>query len=192
MGRPKMLLPWGKTTVLGHLIQQWRASDARQVTVISADGDAAIFAELDRLGFPLEQRIFNPDPDRGMFSSIQCAARWTAWHAELTSWILVLGDQPHLRDETLRKLLVFAGENSEVVCQPVYKIHRRHPVVIPKNIFRELGHSSAKDLKEFLASYASAAFETDDPGLELDIDEPADYEKARSCFDRNNCATKSP
>src|SRR5438874_1514761 len=25
MGRPKMLLPWGNTTVLGHLVAQWQA-----------------------------------------------------------------------------------------------------------------------------------------------------------------------
>ena len=24
MGKPKLVLPWGKTSVLGHLIEQWK------------------------------------------------------------------------------------------------------------------------------------------------------------------------
>ena len=28
MGRPKLLLPWGDTSVIGHLIRQWQALGA--------------------------------------------------------------------------------------------------------------------------------------------------------------------
>ncbi len=76
MGRPKLLLPWGGTSVLGHLIRQWRALDAKQIAVVCARDDGAMQAELDRLGFAEENRICNPAPERGMFSSIQCAAQW--------------------------------------------------------------------------------------------------------------------
>jgi len=79
MGRPKMLLPWGETTVLGCLVAQWQQTGARQITVVVAANDSGITNELDRIGFPREQRITNPDPARGMFSSIQAAARWHGW-----------------------------------------------------------------------------------------------------------------
>ena len=84
MGRPKMLLPWGETSVLGHLISQWQALGARQVAVVGALDDSGIASELDRLGFPSQRRIFNPSPEDGMFSSIQCAAQWTGWEPMLT------------------------------------------------------------------------------------------------------------
>ena len=42
--------------------------------------------ELDRLGFPPGNRIPNPDPQRGMFSSIQCAAAWGGWDPALNCW----------------------------------------------------------------------------------------------------------
>ena len=42
MGRPKLLLPWGETSVLGHLIKQWQALGARQIAVVCAPGDQAI------------------------------------------------------------------------------------------------------------------------------------------------------
>jgi len=52
MGKPKMLLPWGGTTVLGHLIVQWKALRAGQIAVVLATGDQPVSAQLDRLDFP--------------------------------------------------------------------------------------------------------------------------------------------
>src|ERR1035438_4891955 len=90
MGRPKLLLPWGKTSVLGHLIAQWQALGAKQIAVVCAAADQAVFVELERLGFPATNRICNPAPDRGMFSSVQCAAQWEGWQPALTHWAIVL------------------------------------------------------------------------------------------------------
>src|SRR4051812_30477540 len=66
MGRPKMLLPWGTTTVLGHLIAQWQRIGAAQTVVVCAASDTAIKAELDRIDFAPLHRIVNPEPGRGM------------------------------------------------------------------------------------------------------------------------------
>src|SRR5437660_1384898 len=94
MGQPKMLLPWGKTTVLGHLIAQWQTAGAEQMAVVVAEGDQRIERELARLAFSEENCVRNPLPNRGMFSSIQCAARWAGWKPNLTHFAIVLGDQP--------------------------------------------------------------------------------------------------
>src|SRR2546430_7270194 len=71
MGKPKLLLPWGDTSVLGYLIGQWEALGAKQIAVVHGTGDKAIGSELDRLGFPVANRIANPQPGRGMFRFIQ-------------------------------------------------------------------------------------------------------------------------
>src|SRR4029077_11529899 len=94
--------------------------------------------------------IVNPQPERGMFSSILCAANWDGWKDGLTAWAIVLGDQPHLRPETLRALLAFHREHADAICQPVYDGHSRHPVLLPCRAFDELKDSRAKTLKEFL------------------------------------------
>src|SRR6266403_85663 len=96
MGRPKLLLPWGATSVLGHLLDQWQALKSEQIAVVCAADDLLVQAELDRLDFPASRRIVNNAPERGMFSSILCAAQWTGWRADLTHWAIVLGDQPHI------------------------------------------------------------------------------------------------
>lgn len=220
MGRPKLLLPWGETSVLGHLIRQWRALGAKQIAVVCAPGDRPIQAELDRLVFhelPLsrptaslsthrgkrsgrgarpgrfmvgehgvitkgttQDRIINPAPERGMFSSIQCAAEWPGWQAALTHWAFVLGDQPHLRPQTLRQVLDFSAAHPTKVCQPARCGHGRHPVLLPQTVFRQLAGSTAATLKEFLLgrSREVALCEVDDPGMEVDIDRPEDYDQA--------------
>ena len=181
MGQPKLLLPWGGTTVLGHLIEQWQELGANQIAVVCAPSDLVVRAELDRLGLPEANRIFNPAPARGMFSSIQCAAQWPGWQPALTHWAIVLGDQPHLQPQTLRRVLDFSAAQPAKLCQPAHRGHGRHPVLLPKPLFRQLADSTAATLKEFLAAQDRqvALCEVDNPGLELDIDRPEDYEAAR-------------
>jgi len=178
MGKPKMLLPWGKTSVIGHLLLQWQKVGAQQIGVVLAAGDVALEKELRRVGLTEESLIYNTAPEEGMFSSIQCAVRWPGWKGSLTHWVIVLGDQPQLRTETLSALLRLGAENPEKVCQLSRHGHPRHPVLLPAAEFARLGHSTHQNLKDFLQSMTSALEESDDAGLDLDMDWPEDYEKA--------------
>ncbi len=180
MGKPKLLLPWGRTSVLGHLIAQWRALRSRQIAVVCAPTNQSIQAELDRLGLPTHNRIVNPAPEQGMFSSIRCAAQWPGWQEVLTHWAIVLGDQPHLKGQTLRQVLDFSAAHPAKTCQPARRGHGRHPVLLPKAIFRRIANSTAATLKEFLAAKPRQVTlcELDDPALDLDIDRPEDYQNA--------------
>lgn len=185
MGRPKLLLPWGDTTVLGHQIRAWQQLGAGQIGAVCATGDEAIQAELDRLRFPQAHRILNLQPERGMFSSIRCAAQWSGWTPGLTHWAISLGDQPHVRLGTLRALLAFTAKHVTRVCQPRTLGHLRHPVILPKEVFLQLGQTTASTLKEFLQAIPEdvAPCDIEDPGLGFDIDTPADYERALAlCF----------
>src|SRR3989442_11142538 len=49
MGQPKLLLPWGNTSILGHLIAQWRGVGAEQIAVVTAARAEGIDQELRRL-----------------------------------------------------------------------------------------------------------------------------------------------
>jgi molybdenum cofactor cytidylyltransferase len=181
MGRPKLLLPWGNTSVIGHLLRQWNRLGARQMAVVCRADDKRLFEELNRLRFPARNRIANPMPERGMFSSIVCAAKWNGWDPALTAWAIVLGDQPHLRPESLRALLAFQRARTENICQPYCGGHGGHPVVLPRSSWVELGRSRAGTLKSFLkrSSAPVAVCAIDDAGLILDIDTPQDYARLR-------------
>lgn len=184
MGEPKLLLPWGKTSVLGHLLQQWKALQASQIGVVCAAGAQSIINELERLGFPAANRILNETPEAGMFSSIQCAASWRGWNPELTHWLITLGDQPHLRPDTLRALLEFGARNPDKICQPMRGERRKHPVLLPRRLFAELKETSAGDMKVFLVEHAGelSGFECGDPGLDFDMDTREDYERLQRTY----------
>ncbi len=181
MGRPKLLLPWGNTSVIGHLIGQWRALDARQITIVCRPGDKKLGAELDQLGFSRSDRIENPHPALGMFSSILCAANWTGWKREIAVRAMVLGDQPHLRFETLRTVIRFQAGHPAAICQPEFDGHACHPVLLPRPAFEELKQTQAKTLKGFLEQTTCQLVKCsmEDPGLSLDLDTPEDYKRMK-------------
>jgi molybdenum cofactor cytidylyltransferase len=179
MGRPKLLLPWQDSTVIGHIIHQWQDLDALQIAIVHRPKDASLLAELDRLNFPAQNRIENPAAESGMFSSVLCAANWPRWAGEVASWAIVLGDQPHLRLDTLRAATEFHFERPHAICQPLFDGHGRHPVFLPRQAFHELKTTHAQTLKDFLKLIARpiVQYPVDDPGLALDMDTPGDYKQ---------------
>jgi molybdenum cofactor cytidylyltransferase len=178
MGRPKLLLPWGRGSVIEHLIRQWQEVGAQQVTVVLAERGGPVAGELDRIEFPGDHRIFNPNHEAGMFSSIQCAAEWGTWQERLGHVVVVLGDQPHLRPATLKRLVECASGRPEEVCQPARLGKAYHPVMLPWLQFCRLAAAKTPDLSAFLKTCRVTRCEIDDPGLDLDLDTPVDYEAA--------------
>jgi molybdenum cofactor cytidylyltransferase len=184
MGRPKLLLPWNNTTVIGQIISQWRALGAAHIAVVMRENDFALAAELDALDFPKSACVVNPQPACGMFSSIVCAANWNGWKNEISHWAVALGDQPHLKTETLAALLEFTAQHPGAVCQPEFAGRERHPVVLPREFFLRLKNPREASLKVFLEHSAAPRRRcaVDDAGLALDLDTPEDWQRARRRF----------
>ena len=175
MGRPKLLLPWRSTTVLGHTLSMWRALGAVELAIVLVS-NSPLASELE----PGVTRITNPQPELGMFESIRCAARSQVWQPAITHFALILGDQPHVRSSTLQSLLEFTAMHPTEICQPSRHGRGRHPVILPRVVFTSLAQSNAQHLKDFMLSRgeAPARIEIDDHGLDLDLDTPEDYQRA--------------
>jgi len=184
MGRSKLMLRWRDTSVLGHIRKTWNDLGALQTCVVHSASDATILSELDRLDHPKGNRIPNPTPESGMFGSIQCAARWKGWNPDLSHWLITLGDQPQILWDTLKALIQHVYLRPESICQPSYDGRPKHPVFIPKALFLELAESEETDLKAFLEHRRSqvAFLASNDPGLDFDLDTPADYQEALRRF----------
>src|SRR5262245_55274402 len=167
MGRPKLLLSWNQTTVLGHLMELWSRLGADQLAVVCAAGDAAIWGELDRHRFPDELRIVNASPGQ-MLSSIRCAARWQKWKTSLTHWAIVLGDQPHVRFSTLQSIVDAASKHPDKIVQPCRRLRPRHPVLMPERFFKKLGSASVETLRQYLQMQSAQIelVQVDDVGLD--------------------------
>lgn len=180
MRQPKLLLPWGNTSIIGHLIRPWAELNTAQIAVVLADDNKALKDELDRLNFLKENRIINPNPDLGMFSSIQCAANWNGWNPSLTHFVITLGDQPQVKFKTLESLAQFSEQHADKISQPSLSSRPKHPVVLPKPFFASLAFSHHKTFAEFLAENLKdiALMDSNDSGLNLDLDTPEDYVRA--------------
>ena len=177
MGEPKLLLPWRDTTVIGWIIRQWQQLGAQQMAAVCRADDSPLHAELDRLQHPRADRIINPDPSRGMFSSIQCAANWNGWPPALTHFAIALGDQPQLATETLTAIIESATHSPSRICQPLHTGRAQHPILLPRVIFGELKNTAHHTMKEFLAARKDELnlVEINDSGVAMDIDTPEDY-----------------
>lgn len=184
MGKPKLLLPWKETTIIGHLIEQWNELGADQIAIVLSEKNVPLTSELDRLGFSSANRIINSKPGRGMFSSIQRAASSVTWGVSLTHFVITLGDQPHLKIETLRKLIEFSTGADEQICEPSLHGRPKHPVVLPRHRFEQLASTEVETLKEFLDLNRDnvALVEINDGGLSVDLDTPEDYQQALQRF----------
>lgn len=179
VGRPKLLLPWRNTTVVGSIISQWRELGAAQIAIVLRPEDPALIAELDSRGISRSDRVENPQSERGMFSSIVCAANWNGWRQEILNWAIVLGDQPHLQTETLGQLLAVCAKNPDAICQPALGGSKKHPVILPTRAFAGLKTTAAESLKEFLNLTDCPRIQCSvaDTGLSLDLDTPEDYKR---------------
>ncbi|MGZ8921325.1 MAG: nucleotidyltransferase family protein [Limisphaerales bacterium] len=184
MGSPKLLLPWGDQTVVAHIIATWRELGALHIAPVCRHDDEALAAELSHLDIPAADRILNSAPDAEMFSSIRCAAAWDDWNPEVTHFVIALGDQPQIRNETLSTLLLFANDHPHSICQPTFQDRPKHPVIIPARIFRDLVLSPATTLREFLESHTAhrCYLQTSDESLNVDLDTPQAYATARQRF----------
>ncbi len=191
-GRPKLLLPWGNTSILGHLVRTWNSLGAQQLVVVSRPADTGLEMELKSLAGASVEQVINPNADEGMFSSIRAAAQWHGWEPVISNWAIVLGDQPHLRPATLEALVQACENEPWQAHQPCRHGEPRHPVLLPGGLFRELaaGDLAALTLKDFLSAHPVALTELDDPGLDLDIDTVADYEAALRLADLNGLGNR--
>lgn len=187
MGRPKMLLPWGETTVIGSLLSQWSRIGVGHLAVVIRSGDEPLHAEIHRFSqaqgpdYCQVHVLENANPRAEMWSSIQCAAHSTVWPAHIVGVVIALGDQPHLSDALLSALLrahAVSSESSRIL-RPRFGERTGHPVVMPMTCFKSLSDERAEHLKSALESRrASWSFlDWEESALFEDLDTPEDYER---------------
>ena len=174
MGSPKALLEWEGQTFLDRWIAMFSEVCNPVVVVLGHDGDV-VRAGLRQTH--LARLTANPDPDRGMLSSLQCGLH--ALPDDAQGFLFTPVDQPAVALGTVARL-VEAARDGALVAVPCYGGRRGHPV-----------YCSAALIPEFLALPPSAQardvirahreqtryVDVDDPGIVTDVDYPADYQR---------------
>jgi len=181
MGAPKLCLPWKETTVLGHLLAQWREAGAEKILVVHPpEQDAPVVRELDRLGVLAGERTPTLAFERGMMGSVVTAACRAEQDPALSHLVIALGDQPHLRPETLRAFLHLCTDSPGKLVRVVHEGKPGHPLALPAGLFADLSTTSCATLRDFLGQQEIPVVDltTHDSGVLFDMDTPDDYTRS--------------
>ena len=179
MGKTKQVLRLGDKTVLGQTIAMVQHSAAWEIVLVLGACAVEIIPQL--AGFEGLKVIVNRSYDEGMASSLR--AGLSALHPKSDAALIVLGDQPFIRSETLDRL---AGAHRHVtgsMLTPTYKGTRGNPVLLDRSIFPEVmaleGDVGCRALFRDHPDDIEKV-EVEDPGILLDINNPDDYEQVRT------------
>lgn len=205
MGRPKLLLPFGEGTVLGATLAALAGGGARRIAVVARLGDRRLTGWLagpavEELGqrlsggraagageLPEIVTAFNPDPERGMLSSVLAgldALVGAGGALRPEAPLLVCpADLPALSPETVAAVLAALASSSAGtppgLAVPVHGGRRGHPLAIAPRLVPEIPElDPAVGLRQLLDRHPEEVVEVpvDDPGSVRDVDTPTDYE----------------
>lgn len=175
MGHPKLLLPFGAGTVVGSLVAALRAGGVTEIVLVTSPKDEALQAWAREAGLSV---TVNPDPDRGMLSSIQEGVAALAGREALL--LVSPADLPNLRPETVSLLRRRMAESGAPLAVPLFRGQRGHPLAIAPALVPEIPRLQS-NLKQLRDRHASKLLEVEveDPGVVQDVDTPEDYERLR-------------
>jgi molybdenum cofactor cytidylyltransferase len=97
--------------------------------------------------------------------------------------VIVLGDQPDIGTGVINRLIEAYRRKGKGIVVPIYAKKRGHPVVIDLKFRDEIAALNPEiGLRELLQKYPEATLEVRIPHAPvlMDIDSPADYQKALS------------
>jgi molybdenum cofactor cytidylyltransferase len=166
LGRPKQLLPFGDTTLLGHVVETARGCAFDQLVVAVGGAADEVREAVDLRGAEV---VVNDAYGDGCSSSI--AAALDVVRGDVL--VLMLGDQPGVTAETVRALLAGRGDAALAVCR--YDDGRGHPIAFGRAAFEDLANLHG-DKGVWKMLDRGPVTEVPVPGpVPLDVDTEADY-----------------
>jgi len=170
LGRPKQLLPYGDGVLLDAVLATARGCGFSQIVLaLGASGDD-VRRMVDTSGCDV---VDNRGYESGCSTSI--AAAIPALHPGTDVVVLLLGDQPGVRSETVRLLLSGRGEAALAVCR--YEDGIGHPFAFARTMLPALsGLHGDKAVWKLLEQRAAEVAEVTMAGrIPPDVDTEADY-----------------
>jgi molybdenum cofactor cytidylyltransferase len=167
-GGGKLTADIGGEPLLNHTLRSLLDGGVDRLIVVTAP-DASL-DEVALLNDPRVMRLVNPDPSRGMFSSIQ-----TGLDAAEGNPILVLpGDMPFVKSATVRAVIAAARESGRCTA-PAFQGRHGHPLALPSSL-REaiLRRPATSTLSDAIALFGRDWLDVEDPGVVRDVDVRAD------------------
>jgi molybdenum cofactor cytidylyltransferase len=174
MGQPKMLLPWGQTTVIEKVVKTLIDAKVNHIKVVTGGAHTEIENTLN--AYPVNF-VYNQEyTDGEMLRSAQLGL--TALDRDIPATLIVLGDQPQIELEVVKTILQRYATTHHKIIVPSYKMHRGHPWLIDHELWQEILELTAPyTLRDFLEKYNQSIdyVDVDTPSVIQDLDTPNDY-----------------
>lgn len=170
LGAPKQLLRYNRRTLLDHVLDTARAAPFDQRLCVIGGSAHEVRERVDLTGIEtVENRHFG----EGCSSSIAAALHAVDANADVL--VLMLGDQPGVRTQTITTLLAGRGDASLAAC--AYEDGRGHPLAFARSTFADLeALHGDKGVWKLLDRRASEVVDVPIPGpIPRDVDTDADY-----------------
>jgi len=177
MGSQKVLLPYGKSTVIEHIVNVLKTGGVDEVVVITGHQSENVAAALSKTAAKI---VRNEQYLSGMLSSVRCGVR--AASANTQAYLVALGDQPSIRASVVATLVAaFAAEPTDqgVILMPTFDRRRGHPLLFSRHFREDVLHRfDETGLRGLLDAYPERIRDitADESGILRDMDYPADYE----------------
>jgi molybdenum cofactor cytidylyltransferase len=161
MGQPKALLTYRGETFLERLKRLFGTVCSEVVVVGSPDS-------------PFAADVLNPEPERGMLSSLQCGLRAVGGEAEAVLFTPV--DSPAVEAATLA--ILAGGWGGELLRIPRHAGRRGHPVMMARRMVGEFLAETKTPREVIVRHEADVVYvDVDDAGILSDADTPLEYQK---------------
>lgn len=176
MGYPKPLLRVAGQAFIAQITKTMLAVVPRLVIVLGAHRERVLAA------IPRDERIAiveNPNYPRGQLSSLKVGL--SAMQQDTAAALVQLGDHPMVRAETFRAMVDTYSRTAKAIVIARHDGRRGHPVIFDRAIFRELLSAPEGEGARHVVNADSsrvAYADLDDPGINLDLDTPADLIRA--------------
>ena len=171
-GGGKLLAPMGGRPVLQHVLDALATAGLDDVVVVLGDDADAIEVAI---AWRSERRVRNPDPGRGLSSSLRLGLG--ALGDDTGAALIALGDQPLVPVTAIRAMLDAPADPSRPVVVPIYQEDRgRNPVLVRRPAFPLVNEADGdRGLGPVLAAHPELVAEVAVTGLNPDLDTPDDH-----------------
>jgi molybdenum cofactor cytidylyltransferase len=173
MGRPKQLLPFGSSTILGKTMDNLLSSRADEVIVVLGTRAGAMKQVIAGRQVKV---VVNPDYRKGMSASLIAGLERVDSKAQ---WVMVaLADQPLIDKDTYNRLIEGALGCDMGIILPTYRSKRGNPVIFSIKYKDELlGLEGDLGGREILRKHPDDILEVavGSEGVTIDINNLDDY-----------------
>lgn len=174
MGQPKALLPWGGTTVMGHLLDELKAAGLSDITLVSG-------AHHEELKKGLEQKdvrlVYHKGWEAGMGSSLRKGVQFTSESfPQKRGLLILLSDQPLISSDYFKEMVAAFQAHPDRIIATSYGESAGVPALFPSEFWPAMARvADNRGAKALIRSHHEDCVLLDAGAAVTDMDTPEAY-----------------